>query len=309
MFITTVTVCILLVIYLIPAKEKEKELNASLELEYITGLGTDNIYLLNSRGFLVKTKILLDSDKIEDKVKILVETLKEGKNSKMPSSLRSFLPKNLKVLDVWYDEGIVSLNVSKEFLEIEKELEETAVEALTYSILELKGVKGLQLSIDGEILRTLPKTKKNLPFPLTKELGINKVYDLNNRNGISKVTIYYLEEEQENTYYVPVTKYVNDSRDKIRIIIDNLTTNYIYEPNLMSFLNQDTKLLDYRLEDNEMVLNFNDAIFTKENQVLEEVVYTISYSVFDNYDVDRLVIQVDGEEILSEMNELLFPQK
>lgn len=77
----------------------------------------------------------------------------------------------------------------------------------------------------------------------------------------------------------------------------------------MSFLNQDTKLLDYRLEDNEMVLNFNDAIFTKENQVLEEVVYTISYSVFDNYDVDRLVIQVDGEEILSEMNELLFPQK
>ena len=66
MFITTVTVCILLVIYLIPAKEKEKELNASLELEYITGLGTDNIYLLNSRGFLVKTKILLDSDKIEE---------------------------------------------------------------------------------------------------------------------------------------------------------------------------------------------------------------------------------------------------
>ncbi len=309
MFITTVTVCILLVIYLIPVKEKEKELNTSLELEYITGLGTDNIYLLNNRGFLVKTKILLDSDKIEEKVKQLVETLKEGKNSKMPSSLRSFLPQNLTVLNVNYDEGIVTLDLSKAFFEIDKELEETAVEALTYSILELKGVKGLQLTIEKEALRTLPKTKKNLPFPLTKELGINKVYDLNNRNGISKVTIYYLEEEQENTYYVPVTKYVNDSRDKIRIIIDNLTTNYIYEPNLMSFLNQDTKLLDYRIEDNEMVLNFNDAIFTKENQVLEEVVYTISYSVFDNYDVDRLVLKVNGEEILSEMNELLFPQK
>jgi len=306
-FITTVTVCILLVIYLIPQTEKEEELNTSLELEYIAGVGTDSIYLLNSRGFLVKTKVLLSSDDTCEKVKMIIDMLKDEENSKIPTNLKGMLPKKLEVLDIWYDEGIVSINLSKDFLSIDKELEERSVEALTYSILNLKGVKGLQISVENESYQILNNSKKRIPFLLTKEFGINKRYDLDNRNGINKVTIYYLEEENDETYYVPVTKYLNDARDKIRIIIDNLTTNYIYELNLMSFLNKDTKLLNYELIDNEMILNFNDSIFNDENQILEEVIYTISYSVFDNYDVDRLVFQVEGEEILTEFNDYVLP--
>ena len=63
-FITTLTAFILLVLYSIPNMNKDGEvLKTNLEIEYITGIGTDNIYLLDENNYLVKTKILLDTKK------------------------------------------------------------------------------------------------------------------------------------------------------------------------------------------------------------------------------------------------------
>ena len=46
-----------------------------------------------------------------------------------------------------------------------------------------------------------------------------------------------------------------------------------------------------------MMLNFNNSIFMSDGSILEEVVYEISNSVFDNYDVDKLVINVENKTI------------
>ena len=132
---------------------------------------------------------------------------------------------------------------------------------------------------------------------LYRNIGINKKYDIKSRDKINKVVIYYLEEIDDNNYYVPVTKYLNDDRDKIKIIIDELTTSYIYEPNLMSFLNSNTKLLDHEEKENVMSLNFNNALFDGNDKIVEEVKYTLAYSIFDNYDVEQVLLQVDGKNI------------
>ena len=124
-----------------------------------------------------------------------------------------------------------------------------------------------------------------------------KNYNIKSRNNINKVVVYYLEEIMENMYYVPVTKYMNDSRDKIKIIIDELASSYIYESNLMSFLNDNIELLDYKEQENIMTLNFNNAIFDSSNKIIEEVKYALAYSVFDNYDVTQILLQVNGNNI------------
>ena len=46
-----------------------------------------------------------------------------------------------------------------------------------------------------------------------------------------------------------------------------------------------------------MVLNFNDYLFDYNDKVLEEVLYSISYSVFDNYDVDMVMFEVNNKEV------------
>lgn len=305
MLITTVTVFILLVVYLIPVKDTEKDLETNLEVEYITGLGTNSIYLLNNKNYLVRTKILLTSDKTEEQVAQLIENLTGNRNSRLPNGLKTVIDEKVKLLKVEVVDKIVTLDFSEEFLNVKEENEEKVIEALVYSILDLNSLDGIKIFVEGVPLTELPNSKEKLPEILTKEIGINKKYDLKNRTDINKVIVYYLEEFDDNLYYVPVTKYVNDSRDKIKIIIDNLTSNYIYEPNLMSFLNQDAKLLDYKIENDLMILNFNDSIFTDDTKILEEVVYSIAYSVFDNYDVNEVLLQVNNEEIVKKSINML----
>ena len=123
----------------------------------------------------------------------------------------------------------------------------------------------------------------------------NQEYNLTSRDDISKVVIYYLSKINDEVYYVPVTKYLNDSRDKIKIIIDELSTSYIYEPNLMSFLHSQVELLDYYEQENVLFLNFNQFLFDSDDKVLEEVLYSISYSVFDNYDVSMVMFEVNSQ--------------
>ena len=67
----------------------------------------------------------------------------------------------------------------------------------------------------------------------------------------------------------------------------------------MSYVNANVSLIDYSIDQDTLKLNFNDSIFsdsTSEN-ILEEVVYTISLSVFDNYPVQEVVFLVNNEEI------------
>ena len=73
----------------------------------------------------------------------------------------------------------------------------------------------------------------------------------------------------------------------------------IYESNLMSFLNVNTKLLDYEQEDNILKLKFNDMILSDitSNNILEEVIYTISLSMNDMLGVTEIIFYADDEEI------------
>ena len=288
-FITTLTAFILLVVYSIPSLYQEEAIKTNLEIEYITGIGTNNIYLLDQNGYLVKTKILLDSTDKEEQIKQLINHLIIGDNSKFPNGLSATISPGTKLLEIFYDENYVTLNFNNNLLKDKDNLEKT-IESIVYSIIDLGDIKGVIIEVNGETIEGYSKV-------LDKKMGINKKYHIKSRNNINKVVVYYMEEIDDNKYYVTVTKYVHDEDDKIEIIIDELTSSYIYEPNLMSFLNSNTKLLDYKEQENVMTLNFNNAIFDSDNKILEEVTYTLAYSIFDNYDVNQVLIQVDGKNI------------
>ena len=290
-FITTLSAFILLVVYSIPNMTKnDNAIRTNLEVEYITGIGTNNIYLLDKNDLLVKTNILLDKKDKIDQIKLLLNNLIDDNNSKFPNGLSATIPKNTKLIDVVYDEEYVTLNFSKKLLSVKSELKDRMIESIVYSVMDLGDIKGVIITVEDEMNKEYAKV-------LDRNIGINKKYDIKSRDKINKVVIYYLEEIDDNNYYVPVTKYLNDDRDKIKIIIDELTTSYIYEPNLMSFLNSNTKLLDHEEKENVMSLNFNNALFDGNDKIVEEVKYTLAYSIFDNYDVEQVLLQVDGKNI------------
>ena len=165
----------------------------------------------------------------------------------------------------------------------------------------LKDVKEIFIEVEGKLLNEYPNSKEKIYYPLDKSIGINNEYNITNRNDINKTVIYYLEKINNDNFYVPVTKYENTKDDKIKVIIDSLTTNYIYEPNLMSVLNTNLKLNGYNKEDNVFFLDFNNYLYDKNQKLVEEVIYSISYSVFDNYDVNNIVFMIDGKNVKTVM--------
>lgn len=297
--ISTSALFALFLIYLIP----NEKLDIKQSLEYIDlDVTTNNIYLLDEYSYLGKTEVVVNSKTTEDKVKELVEVLINGGvgENKIPNGFKSILPSETKILSIKYEDNLIKIDFSKDLLNISKELEEKMIEALVYTITSVDEVEKVIIYVEGNILTKLPQTNITLPSTLDRNFGINKTYDFTNTKDINQVTIYYLNKHNDEYYYVPVTKYLNDNRDKIKIIIDELTSTNTYNTNLLSYLNSNTELLAIEEQPDILELTFNSYIFSDvdSKDILEEVVYTICLSVKDNYDVSEIVIKTEDEEIL-----------
>lgn len=297
--ITTATVFILLVVYMIPNLSLNNEWSPNMEVEYVGEFDAGTVYLLDQNNLLVKANVLLKGNSTEEKIYSALSTLIINKGKNLPANFTGMLPEKTMVEKVELKDGIAVITFSNEFLKIREDLVEKALEAITYTLTSFEGISGVQLKVGENLVTSLQG--KNVPEILTRDYGINKDYQLKNMDHISKVTIYYLTQEEDETYYVPVTKYVNDERDKIEIIIENLSSSYIYEPSLTSLLKSDVKLISYEVEEEFMTLNFNHNIFDSNNKVLEEVLYTISYSVFDTYDVSKVVFKGEDNTVIGEV--------
>ena len=293
----------LLLLYLIPNDDVDSNLEINQNLEYLElDVVTNSIYLLDNYNYLGKAEVVVNSKTTEDKVKELVEVLISGGNgeNKIPNGFKSIIPSETKILSVKYEDKLVKIDFSKDLLDTSKDLEEKIIEALVYTITSVEDVEKIIIYVEGNILTKLPQTGINLPTTLDRSFGINKTFDFTKINDIKQVTVYYLNEHNDNYYYVPVTKYLNDNREKIKIIIDELSTSNAYNTNLLSYLNSNTELLAIEEQPNILELTFNSYIFSDvdNKDILEEVIYTICLSVKDNYDVDEVVIKNNDEEIL-----------
>lgn len=301
--ITTAVVFALFLIYIMP-KNNLSVLQDELpqHLEYVNKeVLTSSIYLFDSHNLLSRTNVVVSSREIEIRAKELIEVLiKSGTGqNKIPNGFKSVLPIDTKLISLQFQDGLIKVNFSKELLDVAEELEEKMVEAIVYTLTSIDGVEKVIIYVEDQILSKLPKTKINLPATLDRSFGINKEYNLTSTSGVSGVTVYYINKYNDNYYYVPVTKYANDEREKIKIIIDELSSNHVYNSNLMSFLNANAKLLSVEQREDVLELEFNSYIFDNDvsRNILEEVIYTISLSVNDNYDVNEIIFAVDDEEI------------
>lgn len=278
------------------------KLNAKQELKYVDKEVAKSVaYLLDSNNYLARTMVVTSNAKIEEKARELMEILiKDGKGeSKIPNGFRSLISSETKINSVHYNDGLIKVDFSSELLDTNIEQEEKIIEAIVYTLTSIENVDKVIIYVDGDILTKLPKTGITLPSTLDKSYGINKEYDISSYKDINKVTVYYVSKYNDNTYYVPVTKYLNDEREKIKIIVDELASSYLYNSNLMNYLNSNTTLLSSEITDDTLSLVFNQYIFSDQTtkNILEEVIYTIGLSIGVNYDVKQVVFNVDNQEI------------
>ena len=283
-FATTLTMLIILTVYTLPTTSNDV-LRTNLEIKENSNY-IDNIYLLDN-NLLVKVNTYIEGKNIQEKIEKIITYLTID-NNKIPIGLNGYIPKNTKILDINIEDKILNINFSKELLETDIE-QEKIITGITYSLLELDEIEKIKITVENNKI-------KNYENILDKKIGINNKYLFNTRNNINKVVIYYIDKIDNNMYYVPITKYLNDNREKIEIIIDELKKEFI-ENNLICLIDTKLKLLDYKEESNVLFLNFNNYLIDNDDNITEKNIDIISNSVFDNYDVNMVMFEVNNKKI------------
>lgn len=247
------------------------------------------IYTLNSDNYISKTsvyvsKVLSLEDRVREKLEIMVKD--NDKNVLLPSYFKPILPQNTRVLDVVVEDCLIKVYFSKELNNINKEQSEKMIEAIVYTVTD-ENILGIEIYVNGQMLKYVPNTKKVLPTILTKDIGINKSYDINASNDISKVVMMYYTNDNDNYYEVPVTKYVNDDREKLEIIFDEFG-KMSYDKSLISMV-EGINVLDYSILDDRIVIDVNKELNKKEQNLVFK-------SIFSNYGAKSIDLLVNGEK-------------
>ena len=193
----------------------------------------------------------------------------------------------------------MKINFSKEFLNVTIDTEEKVIESIVYSLTKLDEIKEIMIFVENAKLDSLPISQKKLPLTLTKSYGINKVYNVNNIFTMDILNLYYYININDEYHLVPVSVFTNDSKDKVEIIIEELKSSPIHQSNLMSFLSNNAKLLDYEIKENTIKLEFSSYLLDSflNDSLIEEVKYAISKSFEDTLGITDVELVVNGEEI------------
>ena len=290
--ISSLVLIILLIICLFPNKTNY---DFKTTLTYTTPI-VQPIYLIDNNNYVARYNIIRKTNETLELVDYVIEnlTISDKNGYYLPNGFNAIIPKNTKILNKSLEDDLLKINFSKEFLNIEKENEEKMLEAIVYSLLEIKGIKKIMIFVEGENLTKLPNSGKNIAIILDKNIGINKTYDINSLKETDKTTTYYLSKIDNVYYYVPVTSITNNDKEKVEIIIEKLKTSPTYKTNLISFLASNTELLNYEILENSVSLSFNNNILSLDNnQITEEVKYSIALSIRDTYNINQTIFYVD----------------
>ena len=285
--VATLALFILLIIYFFPTTTPIEESLSYIEKQEMP------IFLVDSMEYVARTTIVKESDKTEDLIIEIIEslTINSQKSNYIREGFKAIIPENTKVLNTKLENNILTINFSKEILNVKKEDEEKMIEAIIYSLMEIPEIKKIKILVEGNTLSELPNSKKKLPEILDKNYGVNKIYNLDSIKDTSKTTIYYLSKYNDYYYYVPVTKVSNESMQKAEIIIKELKTTPIYHTNLISYLATSTNLTNYELLENSIALSFDNHLLANidDKDILEEVKYSIALSLRDSYDIKEVL--------------------
>jgi germination protein M len=287
-FISSFALLLLTIIYLIPSKTENEKPNIIYE-----SLKDIPVYLQNQSDYVFRINIPSYKDDIEYIIELL--TINGKYHAQIPKGFKAVIPQNTELIDYSIKDNIINLNFSYHLLDVQEEDEEKLIEALIYSLCEIKEINGIKIFINGSQLTELPHSHKPLPEILNYEYGINKDFFLNSLKNTEQITVYYPGSYLNTNYYIPITKITNKGTSKIEVIVNELKATPYINANIHSFLKASFELQEYEVLENSIKLTFNNEVLAglNNNDIEEELKYALTLSIRDTYNIHDITIDIN----------------
>lgn len=268
-------------------------------------------YYVNKSGLLVP--VTRDIPWTEGIAKSALENLIDNPRLRLElgeKGLKPSLPAGTKVNGMTIHEGTVKVDLSSEFLSLPDEAsEKNALDALVYTLTEFPAIERVQLYIDGEPLKKCPNGNK------VEEILYREKINLETSSEKSKtvpVTLFFksVNNDVGQSYFVPITRMVEKTDNVIKEALDELIVGPLDNENLLPVLPKDTKVIDVKQKDSEVIVDFSKDIqgygggINTEQTLVNSVVLTVLQ--FDG--VDSVSLLVEGKaDVLPEGTVLDMP--
>lgn len=260
------------------------------------------IYLIDKNGYVVPQTLPLPKN--EGTAKQALEYLVAGGpvTEFLPNGFRAVLPQDTTV-SVDIKDGTAIADFSNEFKEYQAEDEQKILQSITWTLTQFPSVDHVKLRMNGHDLKEMPVGGTPITEDLSREDGINlDTASVTDYTSTRSLTVYYIGESDDASYYVPVTVRVPKSEtNDIKAAVEKLvegpdTANY----GLLSDFSGDLELTsEPTITDGELTLDFNEEIYGSadeekkiiSNHVLNSIVLTMT----ELPDIKSVSLMVNGK--------------
>ncbi len=250
------------------------------------------IYALHESDNLVKTYVKKGEE--SDSIQAIFDVF-TSKSNQLPVGTTSLISPTTTLNDYKLEDGILTLNLSPEFLDYTAEEEQDILSSLVWTYTELEDVNKVKFEIDGEAVSNLNGT---LPVSrgLDRSMGINLELDTTNYDETQLVTLYFVTDDSQNGLLVPVTRLISASTDPITYAVAALIQGPLNE-SYVSVFDQDTTLLSEPVVNEGLAsLNFSSELYYDSQQtkvsttMLKQLVMTLT----ELDDIEMVSVSING---------------
>lgn len=284
-----------------PDKQEEQTgslLNQANKLE--SNMVQSTLYLLDQNGFVTPvTKELPFSESVAQQV--LEHMIAGGPvESMIPVGFQALLPAGTKVQSIDIQQGVATVDFSKEFTQYAPGDELKILQGITWALTEFPTVNEVVIWVNGERLEQMPVALTPIPKPLNRAMGINVEMGRYTTVGHTMpVTLYFTATSPNGVdYHVPVTRLVQGEQDVVMATVVELIKGPDRSSKLVSPILPSTKLIHAEVneEQQSIVANFDPTILGwGEEQMMSRQVYeSIVLSLLETTSMGKVQVLVNG---------------
>ncbi len=261
------------------------------------------LYLLDKNGLVVPQTVTVP--KTVEVAKQALEYLVDGGpiTEMLPNGFRAVLPAGTMINGVNLKDDTIVVDFSKEFENYNAEDEMKILQAITYTLTQFENIKKVKIQINGYDQTNMPVNGTPINEGTSRANGINfdngDVVDVVNSKA---VTLYFLGQNGDNTYFVPVTKRIaKNENNSYAAIVKELIKGPNASSGLYTELHDDIALLEEPTYKNGVVtLNFNEGILSslQGTALSQNILNELVFSLTEQQGVESVAIKVNGEEKL-----------
>ncbi len=223
---------------------------------------------------------------------LVKEALEVMREQPSDDGLKSALPEQVTVSDFELEDGVLSVNFSVEYLEMEKVYEVLCRAAVVRTLCQLPGIESVEFLVAGESLTDLDGAIVGL---MDEDQFIENAGDEINAYTTAVLTLYYTNEAGDRLVKQQVEMEYNSNISLEKLIVERL----IEGPPLdgaYPTIPTDTNLISISTKEGICYVNLDEGFLETGYNVTESIpVYSIVNSLIANTEASKVQISINGE--------------